>query len=100
MKQIEKILGVSGGAKIMLVVPLPRYVKSACCGDTSHVANRQESEFISELTGAEKCLAEVAAAGDLTREARIINIVSFFGSDESANKRARLESVIPSAPGT
>jgi hypothetical protein len=61
------------------------------------VANRQEPEFISELTGVEKCLAEVAAAGDLTREARIINIVSFFGSDESANKRDRLESVIPSA---
>ncbi len=49
----------------MLVVPQPRYVKSACCGETSHVANFQEPEFISKLTGAEKCLAEVAAAGDL-----------------------------------
>ncbi len=47
------------------------------------MANRQEPEFISELTGAEKCLAKVAVVGDLNREARIINILIFFGLDES-----------------
>jgi hypothetical protein len=35
------------------------------------------------LSGVEKSLAEVAAAGDRTSEARIINILSFFGSAES-----------------
>jgi hypothetical protein len=37
------------------------------------------------LTGAEKCLADAAAAtGSWTGEAKIINILSFFGTAESS----------------
>jgi hypothetical protein len=80
MKLIEKLVGYAGGAKLLLIVPLPRYVLSACCCKTSHVANRLDPEFTTELSGAEKSLAEVVAAGDRTSEARIVNILSFIGS--------------------
>jgi hypothetical protein len=40
---------------------------------------RQQPEFITELTGPEKSLEDADAVSDKTGEARIINILSFFG---------------------
>jgi hypothetical protein len=54
MKLVEKIISNTGGAKILLVVPLPRYVLVACCDDTSHVSNRQDPDFFREISGSEK----------------------------------------------
>jgi hypothetical protein len=48
------------------------------------VRNRQDTGFESERTSAEKSLTEAAAAGDRTKEARIINITEFFGQHESS----------------
>ncbi len=124
----------------MLTVPLPRYVLVACCADTNHVSNRKDPEFLREFSGSEKSLSDAAAAGKRTAEARILNVLEFFGpldsplqdlttvdgasiwagdgvhltsnttrvaamkmmvyvnggeTAEPANKRARLESVIP-----
>jgi hypothetical protein len=39
--------------------------------------------FAAEFAGAEKCLLEAAAMGERTGKARIVNILSFFGSCES-----------------
>ena len=63
-----------GGAKLLLLVPIPRHVRTSCCGDASHETNRQDTGFESELAE-----SEAAAAGDRTKEARIINITEFFG---------------------
>jgi hypothetical protein len=73
LKQMEKMLAFVGGAKVVFVIPLPRYVLSGCCIDTEHVLNR---------LSAEKCLLEVAAMGERTGRARLINLLSFFGSCE------------------
>jgi hypothetical protein len=68
-----------------MIVPLPRYVLSPCCGDnTSHVASHLKPGFTVELYRAEKSLAEVSAVGNRTGEARIVNILSFFTSAESS----------------
>jgi hypothetical protein len=83
MKLVEKIISNTGGAKVMLTVPLPRYVTAACCADTSHVSNRQDPDFFREFSGSEKSLSDAAAAGALTSEAKIINILEFFGLLES-----------------
>ncbi len=37
LKQMEKVLALVGGAKVVLLIRLPRYVMSACCKDTGHV---------------------------------------------------------------
>ncbi len=57
---------------LIFLVPLLRYALFAFCGDTSHVANRLDPEFVTELSGAEKNLAEAAAEGDQTKDATFI----------------------------
>jgi hypothetical protein len=83
MKMVDLIISNTGEAKIVLTVPLPRYVLVACCDDTSHVSNRQDPDFLREISGSEKCLSEAAAAGKRTAKARILNVLEFFGPLES-----------------
>jgi hypothetical protein len=80
MKLVEKIISNTGVAKTLLTVPLPRYVYVlvACCDDTNHVSIRQDPDFFREISGSVKSLTDVAAAGALTLEARILNILEFF----------------------
>jgi hypothetical protein len=56
MKLMDIIISNTGEAKIMLTVPLPRYVLVACCNDTSHVSNCQDPDFLREISGSEKSL--------------------------------------------
>jgi hypothetical protein len=60
LKNIEKMLAFVGEAKVVFVIPLPRYVLSGCCADTEHVSNRLSGELAAEFAGAEKCLREAA----------------------------------------
>jgi hypothetical protein len=83
MKLVEKIISNVGGAKTLLTVPLPRYVLVACCDDTNHVSNHQDPDFFREISGSEKSLTDAAAAGTLTSDAKILNILEFFGPRES-----------------
>ncbi len=71
------------GAKVVFIIPLPRYVHSGCCKNTEHVSNRLSGELAAEFAGAEKCLLEAASMGERTGMARIINLLSFFDSGES-----------------
>ncbi len=77
------MLAFVGDAKVVFVIPLPRYVLSGCCADTEHVSNRLSGELAAEFAGAEKCLRESADLGEKTGKARLLNILSFFGSCES-----------------
>jgi hypothetical protein len=83
MKNIEKMLAFGGGSQVVFIIPLPRYVLSGCCADTEHVSNRLSGELAAEFAGAEKCLREAAVTGEKTGKARLINLLSFFGSCES-----------------
>ncbi len=47
------------------------------------MSNRQDPDFFREISGSEKSLTDAAAAGALTSEARILNILEFFGLLES-----------------
>jgi hypothetical protein len=77
------MLAFVGGAKVVFIIRLPRYVLSGCCKNTEHVSNRLSGELAAEFAGAEKCLLEAAAMGERTGRARLINLLSFFGSGES-----------------
>ncbi len=83
IKLVDIIISNTGEANIVLTVPLPRYVLTACCDDTSHVSNRLDPDFLRELSGSEKFLSEAAAAGKRTAEVRILNVLEFFGPLES-----------------
>jgi hypothetical protein len=84
LKHMEKILAFVGGAKVVIIIPLPRYVLTGCCKDTIHVSNRLSGELAAEFSGAKKCMFEAAAMGERTGKARLPNILSFFGSCKSA----------------
>jgi hypothetical protein len=60
---MEKMLAFVGDAKVVFVIPLPRYVLSGCCKDTEHVSNRLSGKLAAEFAGAEKCLHEAADMG-------------------------------------
>ncbi len=63
MKLVEIITTYTGEAKLVLTEPLSRYVLVACCADTSHVLNRQDPEFLREISGSEKvCLRPLQQA--------------------------------------
>jgi len=83
IKLVETIISNTGDAKIVLTVPLPRYCLTACCDDTSHVSNRLDPDFLRELSGSEKFLTDAAATGKKASEARILNVLEFFGPLES-----------------
>jgi hypothetical protein len=77
------MLAFVGGFKVVFVIPLPWYVLSGCCKNNEHVPNRLSGELAAVFAGAEKCLLEAAAMGERTGKARLINLLSFFGSGES-----------------
>jgi hypothetical protein len=64
LKHMEKMLAYVGNAKVVFVIPLPRYVLSGCCADTEHVSNRLSGELAAEFTGTKKCLGEAADLGE------------------------------------
>ncbi len=76
---MEKMLAFVGEAKVVFLIPLPRYVLSGCCADTEHVSNRLSGELAAEFAGAKKCLREAADMGEKTGKARLPNLLSFFG---------------------
>ncbi len=47
------------------------------------MSNRQDPDFLREISGSEKSLIDAAAAGKRTTDARILNILEFFGPLES-----------------
>jgi hypothetical protein len=83
LKQMEKVLAFIREAKVVFVIPLPRYVLTGCCADPEHVSNRLSGELAAEFAGAEKSLRDAADLGEKTGKARLLNILSFFGSCES-----------------
>jgi hypothetical protein len=68
---------------VVILVPLPRFVRNSCCGDSEHVTNQGEKDFFEEFLGAEKRLLDAAAAGERTRGARVIDLCKLFGSAET-----------------
>jgi hypothetical protein len=83
LKQVEILMEQSGGARIVILVLVPRYVRGPCCGDGGHVTNRSEDDFLNEILGVEKRLTDAAAAGHRTREAKVIDPCKLFGSAET-----------------
>ncbi len=47
------------------------------------MSNPLDTDFLQELSGSEKYLSEAAAAGKRTAEAKILNVLEFFGPLES-----------------
>jgi hypothetical protein len=63
LKEIHPIIGAAGGAQVVLLAPIARYLNSGCCSDPLHITNRGTADFKAEMLRAET-LAATAAGGD------------------------------------
>jgi len=48
-KQLLPVLELAGGNGSIIVPPLPRYWKAACCGDPDHIPNLRQEDYQKEL---------------------------------------------------
>ena len=57
---VRPILEAAGEAVKVCLLPIPRYVKSSCCGDERHIINLQETDYEDILLGSQDklCWAE------------------------------------------
>jgi hypothetical protein len=83
LKQVEILIEHSGWARIVILVPVLRYVRGPCCGDGGHVTNSSEEDLFNEILIAEKRLTDAAAPGLRTREAKVIDLCKLFGLAET-----------------
>jgi hypothetical protein len=82
-KQIESLLEQGGGGQSWSFWYQFLAKQNPCCGDGGHVTNQGEKDFYEEFLSAEKRLLDAAAAGDRTREAKVIDLCKLFGSAET-----------------
>ena len=62
---VRPILEAAGEAVKVCLLPIPRYVKSSCCGDESHISNLHEDDFDNILLGAaSSCRNVIAGEGE------------------------------------
>jgi hypothetical protein len=55
-KMAADLCGASGSAKVLMMLPLPRYVTAACCSSRRHVTNLDDADYESVLlTGSRVC---------------------------------------------
>ena len=62
---VQPILEAAGEAVKVCLLPIPRYVKSSCCGDERHIINLQETDYEDILLGAAStCRNIIAGEGE------------------------------------
>ena len=62
---VRPILEIAGEAVKVCLLPIPRYVKSSCCGDEKHIINLHEDDFEDILMGAaSSCHNVIAGEGE------------------------------------
>jgi hypothetical protein len=59
LKMCDDIVNAVGGAKLILLLPLPRYIKGSCCPDPEHVTNLNSPDFVDDISGGLEMVEEV-----------------------------------------
>jgi len=68
MQDSIPVLDAARGSKVVLLIPIPRYIQNKCCATAGHVANFGQENFSSEIYRAmemaEQAIAACSAASD------------------------------------
>jgi hypothetical protein len=59
LKMCDEIVNAAGNAKLILLLPLPRYIKGSCCPDPDHVTNLNSPDFVDDISGGLEMVEEV-----------------------------------------
>jgi hypothetical protein len=73
------ILDATGGAKVVLVVPFPRYVTGKCCKDEMHITNYGTKGFWSELDRPDLSVKTEISALEYDKELSIFKLSDVIG---------------------
>jgi len=92
LRDAVPILDAANTAKIVLVVPFPRYVVGKCCGDVQHITNFGTSGFWAELERPETSVNSAIVSLDYEKSLTIFNIKEVIG-DTALAHMAEMEEV-------
>jgi hypothetical protein len=51
LQKMNALLDSCTDCKLLLLVPIPRYIAASCCDNPEHVTNRSDSDFAAEISG-------------------------------------------------
>jgi hypothetical protein len=74
---------VSGAAKVIVLLPMPRYVKEGCCSNAAHVTNIQSAGYLEMLSSAAHVVKNVMeeVLGDGGKQPLYYSPLSAFGGE-------------------
>jgi hypothetical protein len=103
---LHLIIKAAGRAQVIIWIPLPRWLRYACCGDPAHLTNRGDSDFIENMREAlrniKKWLEDMINLRKLTNVYNPCEALSMTGPDMDVNRALELwgnDPVHPSEAG-
>jgi hypothetical protein len=87
---LKEMVEVSGAAKVIIMLPVPRYVKERCCSNTAHVSNLASpgySEMLGSAAHVVKNIVEEEMEG-CSKRPLCLNPLEGFGNGSLAECRA------------
>jgi hypothetical protein len=81
---------VSGAAKVIVLLPTPRYVKEGCCSNAAHVTNIKSAGYLEMLSSAAHVVKNVMeeVLGDGGKQPLYYSPMSAFGGESILECRA------------
>jgi hypothetical protein len=80
---VKELVEVSEAAKVILLLPLPRYVKEGCCNSSMHVTNISSASYHEMLSSAAHVVKNIVeeVLGECGKQPLCISPLTMFGCD-------------------
>jgi hypothetical protein len=87
---VKELVEVSGAAKVILLLPLPRYVKEGCCTNTAHTTNIGTTGYLDMLSSAGHVVKSIVeeVLGEGGKQPLFFNPLSAFGGENLMETRS------------
>jgi hypothetical protein len=78
---VKELVEVSGAAKVIMLLPLPRYVKEGCCNNVAHISNIGSASYFETLNSAAHVVKNIVeeVLGDGGKQPLCLSPLSAFG---------------------
>jgi hypothetical protein len=84
---LKELVEVSGAARVILLLPLPRYVKESCCSTNTHVTNINATSYHEMLSSAAHVVKNIVdeELKDCGKQLLCLSPLAGFGNDSLAD---------------
>ena len=80
---------ITNGCKTVLISPIPRYVVSKCCSDSTHLTNWEKDSLPNEIHRAGDMADLATSASSAMAHCTRLNILELFGGADSDLSEAK-----------